>query len=31
MANSADPDQTAPSEKADLVLHFLPRPFFPNI
>ena len=31
MANSADPDQTAPSETADLVLHFLPRPFFPNI
>ena len=30
MANSVDPDQTAPKEQSDLVLHFLLRPICPN-
>ena len=29
MANSADPDQTAPQEQSDLGLHCLPKKFVP--
>ena len=28
MANSADPDQTAPKEQSDLRMHCLDMPFF---
>ena len=30
MANSVDPDQTAPQEQSDLGLHCLPRPVCPK-
>ena len=30
LANSADPDQTAPKEQSDLGLHCLPTHFCPN-
>ena len=30
IANSEDPDQTAPREQSDLGLHCLPRPFCPK-
>ena len=29
MANSADPDQTAPKEQSDLGLHYLSKPLYP--
>ena len=30
IANSVDPDQTAPEEQSDLGLHCLPRPVCPK-
>ena len=30
IADSVDPDQTAPKEQSDLGLHCLPRPVCPN-